>query len=236
MKTIELDTPFAVFSDVHGNLPGLEAILADIEARGVPQTHLPGRPRRLWSFAQRGRPARARPGHPLPDGQLRPGHRLRDRRLRLRLQDRRAARRGRRLAGLDTARRSPTRSRPTCARSTTTSRCTPRAATCWRCTAARGASTSTCSKTGRRRRCSAWPTPTRTRRSSSDTRTCPMRDAWARPRSSTWAAAGARKTATGASATRSSTRKERPTSPASSSSCAWRTTMSTCCASWPRRR
>ena len=29
---------FAVFSDVHGNLPGLEAILADVERRGVPQT------------------------------------------------------------------------------------------------------------------------------------------------------------------------------------------------------
>jgi len=38
MKTIEIDRPFAVFSDVHGNLPGLEAILADIDARGVAQT------------------------------------------------------------------------------------------------------------------------------------------------------------------------------------------------------
>ena len=35
MKTIKLRRPFAVFSDVHGNLPGLEATLADIEARGV---------------------------------------------------------------------------------------------------------------------------------------------------------------------------------------------------------
>ena len=35
MRRIGLDKPFAVFSDVHGNLPGLEAILADIEARGV---------------------------------------------------------------------------------------------------------------------------------------------------------------------------------------------------------
>jgi predicted phosphodiesterase len=33
-----MTTPFAVFSDVHGNLPGLEAILADIERRGVPHT------------------------------------------------------------------------------------------------------------------------------------------------------------------------------------------------------
>jgi len=33
--TLTLDTSFAVFSDVHGNLPGLEAILADIERRGV---------------------------------------------------------------------------------------------------------------------------------------------------------------------------------------------------------
>src|SRR5665811_1417389 len=38
MKTIQIDQPFAVFSDVHGNLPGLEAILADIERRGVPIT------------------------------------------------------------------------------------------------------------------------------------------------------------------------------------------------------
>lgn len=38
MKTIPLERPFAVFSDVHGNLPALEAILADIEARAVSQT------------------------------------------------------------------------------------------------------------------------------------------------------------------------------------------------------
>ncbi len=33
MKTIRTAEPFAVFADVHGNLPGLEAILADVEAR-----------------------------------------------------------------------------------------------------------------------------------------------------------------------------------------------------------
>ena len=38
MQRLRMDTRFAVFSDVHGNLPGLEAILADIEARCVPQT------------------------------------------------------------------------------------------------------------------------------------------------------------------------------------------------------
>jgi predicted phosphodiesterase len=38
VKTIQIDRPFAVFSDVHGNLPGLEAILADIERREVAQT------------------------------------------------------------------------------------------------------------------------------------------------------------------------------------------------------
>ena len=38
MKTIQIDHPFAVFSDVHGNLPALEAILADIERRGVART------------------------------------------------------------------------------------------------------------------------------------------------------------------------------------------------------
>ena len=35
MRTITLPGRFAVFSDVHGNLPGLEAILADIEHRAV---------------------------------------------------------------------------------------------------------------------------------------------------------------------------------------------------------
>jgi len=38
VKTIRLDQPFAVFSDVHGNLPALEAILADIEARSLAHT------------------------------------------------------------------------------------------------------------------------------------------------------------------------------------------------------
>jgi predicted phosphodiesterase len=38
MKMLTLDTPFAVFSDVHGNLPALEAVLADLESRGVPAT------------------------------------------------------------------------------------------------------------------------------------------------------------------------------------------------------
>jgi predicted phosphodiesterase len=38
VKTIQLDEPFAVFSDVHGNLPALEAVLADIERRGVRRT------------------------------------------------------------------------------------------------------------------------------------------------------------------------------------------------------
>ncbi len=38
MRTLTLEAPFALFSDVHGNLPGLEAILADIERRGVPAT------------------------------------------------------------------------------------------------------------------------------------------------------------------------------------------------------
>ncbi len=35
MRRLRLPGPFAVFSDVHGNLPGLEAILADVEARGI---------------------------------------------------------------------------------------------------------------------------------------------------------------------------------------------------------
>jgi len=35
MKRLTLDGPFAVFSDVHGNLPGLESILTDVERRGI---------------------------------------------------------------------------------------------------------------------------------------------------------------------------------------------------------
>jgi len=35
VRRLRLDAPFAVFSDVHGNLPGLAAILADVEARSV---------------------------------------------------------------------------------------------------------------------------------------------------------------------------------------------------------
>lgn len=38
MRTLPIDTSIAVFSDVQGNLPGLEAILQDIEARGIPVT------------------------------------------------------------------------------------------------------------------------------------------------------------------------------------------------------
>jgi predicted phosphodiesterase len=38
VRKLAIETPFAVFSDVHGNLPGLEAILADIERREVPAT------------------------------------------------------------------------------------------------------------------------------------------------------------------------------------------------------
>jgi putative phosphoesterase len=38
VKTIQIDEPFAVFSDVHGNLPALDAVLADIERRGVADT------------------------------------------------------------------------------------------------------------------------------------------------------------------------------------------------------
>ena len=35
MRHIAVDGPFAVFSDVHGNLPALEAVLADIAARNL---------------------------------------------------------------------------------------------------------------------------------------------------------------------------------------------------------
>jgi predicted phosphodiesterase len=35
VRRLRLDDRFAVFSDVHGNLPGLEAVLADATARGI---------------------------------------------------------------------------------------------------------------------------------------------------------------------------------------------------------
>ena len=151
---------------------------------------LSGRPRRLRTVPQRGRPARARARHPHGDGQLRPGHRLRDRRLRLRLQDRRAARRGRRLAGLD-RRRGERRDARLPAHARGSASCSRRRpASCSPCTAARGASTSTCSRTGRSRRWRGWPRRTRTGPSSSATRTSPTCARWQAPPSSTSAAAG----------------------------------------------
>jgi putative phosphoesterase len=38
MKRLTIKDPFAVFSDVHANLPALEAVLEDIEAQGVEST------------------------------------------------------------------------------------------------------------------------------------------------------------------------------------------------------
>jgi predicted phosphodiesterase len=35
VRTIAITKPFAVFSDVHGNLPGLEAVLADVDRRAL---------------------------------------------------------------------------------------------------------------------------------------------------------------------------------------------------------
>jgi hypothetical protein len=35
MGRLRLDRPFAVLSDVHGNLPGLEAVLDDLDARAI---------------------------------------------------------------------------------------------------------------------------------------------------------------------------------------------------------
>lgn len=35
MRRLELDRPFVVFADVHGNLPALEAVLEDIKGRGL---------------------------------------------------------------------------------------------------------------------------------------------------------------------------------------------------------
>jgi len=35
VRTIAFTQPFAVFSDVHGNLPGLDAILEDVDRRGI---------------------------------------------------------------------------------------------------------------------------------------------------------------------------------------------------------
>ena len=37
MVVLRLDEPFAVFSDIHGNLPALVAVLADVNARGYAQ-------------------------------------------------------------------------------------------------------------------------------------------------------------------------------------------------------
>jgi predicted phosphodiesterase len=38
LRTITITRPFAVYSDLHGNLPGLEAIVADVDRRGLQES------------------------------------------------------------------------------------------------------------------------------------------------------------------------------------------------------
>ena len=235
LRTLTLEAPFALFSDVHGNLPGLEAILADIERRGVPQTISLGDLVGYGPSPNEVALARARPRHPQPHGQLRPGHRLRDRRLWLRLQDRRAARRRRGVARVDAAggdRRGQglpahpgrplhvrdARRRPACR---------PRQPAAHQRVPLRGPAGEGHGAHGRRvslpgHLLRAHARALRASRS-------------ARPPSSTSAAAGAPRTATGVCATPSSTRRA-SARPVLSSSCASPTTTSGCSASSLRRR
>ena len=198
MKTIEIDEPFAVFSDVHGNLPGLEAILADIERRASR-----GRsPWATWS-ATAPRPTRSPSSSATPPSQAEGkydqgiGFELGDCGCVYKTEEQRAegaaslawtqevvsdevksylrTLEDHFLLGLPPATSSP-------------------------CTAARGASTSTCSRTDRRLPWNAWRGSTLTKRSPSGTPTCPMCARSARRPSSTSAAAGGPRTATGASA------------------------------------
>ncbi len=236
LRTLTIETPFAVFSDVHGNLPGLEAILADIELRGVPQTISLGDLVGYGPSPNEVALSCASAASPQSHGQLRPGHRLRDRRLRLRLQDRRAARRGaaslawtqrgrdRRGQGVPAHAGGPLHAGDR------------RPATCSPCTAARGASTSTSSRIARPSHGAhgsrSIPHPGHPLRPHARA----LRPAASATRpSSTSAAAGAPRTATGASATRWSTRRGL-VRPASSSSCACPTTTSGCNTTSLRRR
>ena len=75
----------AVITDIHGNLPALQAALARIDELAIDAHLLRRRPRRLRPAPQRGLRAHRRARHPDHLRQLRLRHRPRPRRLRLRL-------------------------------------------------------------------------------------------------------------------------------------------------------
>ena len=206
MRTLAIETPFAVFSDVHGNLPGLEAILADIERREVPATislgdlvgYGPSPNEVALLVRDRGIPSL------MGNYDQGIGFETGDCGCVYKTDEQRAEG----AVSLEWTQQAVTDEVKAYLRTLDDhfTLATP-AATCSPSTAARGASTSTSSKTGRRRPWRAWPTSIPTRPSSSATRTCPTRGRSARRSSSTSAAAAGPRTATGVSATRSSTRR-----------------------------
>ena len=170
MRTIAVAAPFAVYSDTTATCPGLEAILADLDARDRRRCGL-GDLVGYGPFPDEVAALVRDRGIPTLMGNYDQGIGFKYRRLRLRVQDRRAAGGGRGVARLD-RRVPPTRPAPTCARWKTGSCSTRRPGSCWPCTAARAASTSTCTRTGRSGRWRGWPRRTRTAPSSSATCTC----------------------------------------------------------------
>ena len=178
MKTIEIEGPFAVFSDVHGNLPALEAILADIEARRLPQTICLGdlvgygpSPNEVALLLRE----RAIPtlmgnydqGIGFETGDCGCVYKTDEQRAEgaVSLEWTQGAVSAEVKAYLRTLEGHFLLATP--------------AATCWPCTAAHGGSTSTSSKTGRPPPWNAWQASTPTWQSSSGTRICPTRERWA---------------------------------------------------------
>ena len=93
----------ALISDVHGNLPAFQAVLAAVEASGVDETLVPGRPGRLRRPARRVRRAGGEALRRLPRRQPRPRRHRQARHRRLLVQRRRRPRRGRGSTSRDEA-------------------------------------------------------------------------------------------------------------------------------------
>ena len=139
----------AVITDIHANLPALEAALARIEELGIERRLLRRRPGRLRPASERGLRADRGARHPDDLRQLRLRDRARPRGLRLRVHH--AAGPRARPASVEwTLAHTGRRARTSCARcrSTCASRSAPRR--CTSSTAPRARSTSTCSRTSRR--------------------------------------------------------------------------------------
>ena len=195
--------PLAVITDIHGNLPALEAALARIDELGIEEHLLRRRPGRLRAAPERGVRADRRARDPDDLRQLRLRDRARPRRLRLRVHHARGPRARPAVGRVDARAHRP-------AIEGLHARVALRpalrgwaSATCTWCTARRARSTSTSSRTSRPACTSASPVPRPTRCSSSATPTSHGCTATAASCSSTAARSASPRTATRAARSRS---------------------------------